>query len=274
MRTKLALLAAIILGFLAAIGVRSYVERKKIEVEGVGKRVGITVARESLNAGDVVREHMLKRLDVDAGAVTDMHILYDQRKSWLGQGLTRKVRANHALMKDHFMPPETWEPPSRKVDRGMRFVTLGTDQIAGVAGLITPGSRVDILGTFRVRGRGPESAGTVVTKLIARNVEVMALDNRTDLRAPVRGGRRGAPQMSGGYSSLTLHVTALEAAILTFAQATGKISFTLRNIQDDYGREVPDITLSEFDALVAEAARLRAQKSKAARTPGPAPPRP
>jgi pilus assembly protein CpaB len=262
MRTKLALLAALVLGFLAAIGVRSYVEQKETEFKGRAKRVAIAVARENLNVGDELRETSLKRLEVETGAVTDMHILYDQRQTWLGRKLARKVKADNAVMKDYFIAPETSRVDTRKVDIGMRAITIGTDQIAGVAGLITPGSRVDIVGTFRIPGRGPDSATTVKTMVVVTNVEVIAVDNRTDLTIPIRGvGRRA--QMARGYSSVTLHVTPLEASVLIFAQGAGKLSFALRNVAEGYDpREIQDITFPELDAFLGEIARKRASMSR------------
>ena len=258
MRTKLALWAAIILGFLAAIGVRHYVEQKKTELEGGARRVAIAVAREGMNRGDVLREHMLKPLDVEEVAVTSMHILFDQRKSWLAQPLAKKVKAGDPLMKTDFLASEAPDSTPRRIEPGWRAITLATDQIAGVAGLITPGSRVDILGTFRIQGRGPDAAATTVTKVISRNVEVLAVDNRTDLSSPVRGtGRTSA--MDRGYSSITVHVTALEASLLTFAQGAGKLTLALRRTDDIQAKQVPAITQTELDEIVAAAAREREQ---------------
>jgi len=268
MRTKLALVAALVLGFLAAIGVRSYVEQRRADFEGKATRVAIAIACENLNVGDVLRETSVKDLPVEVGAVTDMHILYDQRQPWLGQKLSRKVKADHAIMKNYFIAPDTTDVGKSEIDTGMRAVTIGTDQIAGVAGLITPGSHVDILGTFRVPGRGPDSAATIVTKAVARNVQVLAVDNRTGLALPVRGGQR-VGRIESGYSSVTLHVTPLEASVLTFAQGSGKLTFTLRHATDPYDRDSPpDITFAELDALLGEIARQRARMSQPATTPG------
>jgi pilus assembly protein CpaB len=275
MRTKLALLAAVILGILAAIGVQRIISQKEQEFAEKGRRVRIAVARETLNVGDILQGSKVGGLEVEEAAVTDMHILFDQVKPYLGQTLTRKVPANNCLMKIYFIAaPEREEFSVKKVDRDMRAVTIGTDQIAGVAGLITPGSRVDVLGTFRVAGRGPESTATVVTKVLARNVQVIAVDNRTDVRIPLRPGRGG--EADRGYSSITLHVNPLEASLMTFAQGAGKLSFTLRNLDDRSMEPVPDITLSEFDNLIADADRRRVQsiqKSPGATLP-PVPPAP
>ena len=272
MRTKLALLAAVVLGILAAIGVQKIISEKEREVAEKTRRVRIAIARETLNVGDLLQGSKVGGLDVEEAAVTDMHILFDQVKPYLGQTVMRKVPANNCLMKTYFIAaPEREEFSVKKVDRDMRAVTVGTDQVAGVAGLITPGSRVDVIGTFRVAGRGPETTATVVTKVIARNVQVLAVDNRTDARVPLRPGRGG--DADRGYSSITLHVNPLEASLLTFAQSNGKIAFTLRNLDDRTMEPVPDITLPEFDNLVAEADRRRAQSIQKTPT-GPVPPVP
>lgn len=267
MRTKLALLAAVILGFLAAIGVRSYVTRHDIEIEQRTKRVSVVVARETINRGDVLREHMIKAYPAEVGMVTDMHILWSERQGWLGQPLARKVPADQPILQDYFVGGEAERPAQQEIDLGMRAVTIGADQISGVAGLVRPSDRVDVLVTFRLTGQGPQGAGTTVTKVIARNVEVLATDNRTSLMMPLAGGRRRAMAYDRGYSSITLHVTPLEAALLTFAQESGRISFVLRNQSDAYAPKAsPPITFSQFDALAAEAARVRAMRFEAKRS--------
>jgi len=268
MRTKLALLAAVILGFLAAIGVRSYVTRRDIEIEQKTRRVGVVVARETINRGDVLREHMIKPYPAEIGMVTDMHILWSEHQNWLGQPLARKVPAGQPILQNYFIAAEAERPAEHKIDLGMRAVTIAADQISGVAGLIRPGDRVDVLVTFRVAGQGPQGVGTSVTKVIARNVEVLATDNRTSLMMPVVGGRRRTMPYDRGYSSVTLHVTPLEASLLTFAQESGRISFILRNNSDTYAPQTPPpVTFPQFDALAAEAARLRALRTKTANTP-------
>lgn len=275
MRTKLALLAAIVLGILAAIGVKSFVTRKEMEYEAKGKRVAITVAREDLNFGDELRLISVKPVEVEEIAVTGDHVLYDNVKQYQGQKLQRRVATGQALLKPYFLAaPGREDFAAKKVDLFKRAVTIGTDQIAGVAGLITPGSKVDVIGTFRIIGRSPgESTAAVETRVVVSNVEVLAVDSRTDVRIPVRGGRLA--DMDRGYSSITLHVTPMEASVLVFAQSAGKINFVLRNAEDQglsvgnidpekaQKDDVPPITLTDFNNLVGEAARRRALATKA-----------
>lgn len=276
MRTKLALLAAVVLGFLAAIGVRHYVEQKEAELKGTARRANIAVAREDIGRGVILREHMIKPVEVEEIAIGAMNILYDQRRPWVGQTLAARVKAGEPLMKTHFIggpgPGGEFEAPlPRRIEPGWRAITLSADQISGVAGLIVPGSRVDILGTFREQAGGPNVAAAIVTTVIARNVEVLAVDNRTDLSLPARAGGR-SPTSDRGYSSVTLHVTALEASLLTFAQGAGKITFSLRRTDDVVGKDaVPDITQPQLREIIGLAARQREaliqQQLKAATPP-------
>lgn len=267
MRTKLALLAAVVLGFLAAIGVRHYIEQRDRELRGTAERVAIVVTREGIERGGILREHMIKPLEVEVKAVGAMNILFHQRSSWVGLPVARKIKADEPLTKNDFLGgvgdgPGT--PGSSRIEPGWRAITLPADQISGVAGLITPTSRVDILGTFREQTRGgSEATANIVTRVVARNVEVLAVDNRTELSVPVRTPGARAPQADRGYSSITLHVTALEASLLTFAQGAGKITFALRRSDDVATRDnIPEITQAQLIELIAAAARQREEFAK------------
>ncbi|MFW6164480.1 MAG: Flp pilus assembly protein CpaB [Planctomycetota bacterium] len=257
MRAKIALLFAVVLGILAVLGIQAHLSSQEEEIRKGATRVPIAIVRETLPRGAVLKPMHLDKRPVDEAAVTDSHITWEQVKPYMGRELTRKVPANSALLHEYFLtPPKLEEFPAKKIDLRMRAITIGTDQIAGVAGLITPESNVDILGTFRISAGGPDSTATTVTKVIARNVRVLAVDDRTDIRVPVRSGRAvgSRPQ---GYSSLTLHVTPLEASLLVFAQQMGKVTFALRNREDSGYPDVTDITWGQFEAAVAGAARER-----------------
>ncbi|MBM4038574.1 MAG: Flp pilus assembly protein CpaB [Planctomycetes bacterium] len=270
MRTKLALLAAVILGFLAAIGVRSYVEQKESEIRSKGRRVAIASARVDIPRGTPLRKDMIKAVEIDYEGVCRMHIPSSEIDRFIGTPLSGKVQAGEPLMRLDFVDMGTGEGSGFKIRPGWRAVTIGVNQISGVGGLIAPNSRVDILGTFREGGGGPNVAARVVTRVVARNVEVIAVDNRTELTLPIRTPGR-APQADRGYSSITLLVTPLEASLLTFAQGAGNLSCVLRqDVQTEKGIP-PVVTEPTLPEIIDAAGRERDQKTQPATKGGTQP---
>ncbi len=270
MRTKLALLAAVILGFLAAIGVRSYVEQKESEIRGKGRRVAIASARVDIMRGTPLRKDMINSVEIDHEGVCRMHIPMSEIDRFMGTPLSGKVQAGEPLMRLDFVDTGAGESAGFRIRAGWRAVTIGVNQISGVGGLIAPNSRVDILGTFREGGGGPNVAASVVTRVVARNVEVIAVDNRTELTLPVRAGGR-APQADRGYSSITLLVTPLEASLLTFAQGAGNLSCVLRqDVQMEKGI-LPVVTQPSLPEMIEAAGSERERKTQPATKGAPTP---
>ncbi|MFP4057889.1 MAG: Flp pilus assembly protein CpaB [Candidatus Brocadiia bacterium] len=268
MRTRLALLAAIVLGVVAAVGVRAYLTRKEEEYKGKGKQSGVVVATQTLERGHKLEATDVKEMKVPAVAVRSDDILYENVDNWIGEELTRRVSTGELLRRTDFQTrPEAEAFKVKRLRPKWRAMTIGTDQITGVAGLIIPGSYVDILVTRHLRETGMETAGNLLTQVIARRVEVLAVDSRTTPQ--MRAGRRSP--FGEGYSSVTLLVTPREAALITFAQALGKLTLSLRHPQDDKAIQSPPITLSGFEAAVvgAESERERLLKERREAKLGP-----
>ena len=63
------------------------------------------------------------------------------------------------------------------ISHNLRAVSVKVDAIIGVAGFVTPGSRVDILATFQQAGSGSRSS---ISKVILQNVPVLAIDQKME----------------------------------------------------------------------------------------------
>ncbi|MCC6442948.1 MAG: Flp pilus assembly protein CpaB [Armatimonadetes bacterium] len=106
--------------------------------------------------------------------------------------------------------------------KGMRAVTIQTDAVSGVAGLLSPGNRVDVLATFR-------GSGGSVTRTILQNVRLLAVGRRATPSAPQEAGKAPAPQDA---SSTTLAVTPQQAERLILAADQGRLRLALRSVED------------------------------------------
>lgn len=115
---------------------------------------------------------------------------------------------------------------------GMRAVSVRVNDVAGVAGFVLPGMRVDVL----VTGRPPNDAGDV-TSTVLQNILVLSAGQT--IQPDARGQAIQAP-------TVTLLVTPEQAETLTLAGADGHIQLVLRNSSDQTIEKTPGRYISEL----------------------------
>jgi pilus assembly protein CpaB len=101
---------------------------------------------------------------------------------------------------------------------GMRGVSVRVNDVAGVAGFVLPGMRVDVL----VTGHPPQSEGDMTTTVLQN---MLVLSAGQTLQPDARGQAIQAP-------TVTLLATPEQAETLTLANADGRIQLILRNSSD------------------------------------------
>ncbi|MDF1501873.1 Flp pilus assembly protein CpaB [Roseisolibacter sp. H3M3-2] len=102
-----------------------------------------------------------------------------------------------------------------KITPGKRAMAVRINDVAGIAGLIQPNSRVDVL----VSLRDESSRGQQVAKLFMENMRVLSVGTQIE---------RGADGQSIQATTATLEVTPQEAERLLVATNTGSIQLVLR----------------------------------------------
>jgi len=126
-------------------------------------------------------------------------------------------------------------------------MSVAVDAISGVSGLLRPGDRVDILGTFPIGTKdqvvtdekGEEGVG-YVTMTMLQNVTLLATGQELSDVTNAENQQRG-----NSYATVTLSVTIDEAELLTIAQTRGKMTLLLRNRDDVDVSTVSKRTLRE-----------------------------
>jgi pilus assembly protein CpaB len=152
---------------------------------------------------------------------------------------------------------------------GMRAVSVRVNDVAGVAGFVLPGMRVDVL----VTGRPPESNGTITATCLQN---VLVLSAGTTIQADARGQAIPAP-------TVTLLATPEQAETLTLANSEGHIQLVLRNGSDQTIEKTPGTEVQELYGAHAKRKQASAEEPKerprprlvvAAAAPPPPPPPP
>jgi pilus assembly protein CpaB len=151
-----------------------------------------------------------------------------------------------------------------KLPKRMRAFTIHTPTVeAGVAGFILPGSKVDILLTLDSKGdRDLTGGGSTITLL--QNVEILAVEQRVVAPAESKVDLKE-------LKSVTLQVTAQEAARLTLGQSKGKLCLSLRPLNDDEVVATHPVHVSQ---LLGEFPREQVKEPAPLPPPPPAPPEP
>lgn len=104
---------------------------------------------------------------------------------------------------------------------GMRATTIRVNDINGVAGLVLPGDRVDILLTRNMDvNAGRRSKNRLETSIFLQNMKVLAIDQDSN-------EERNRP---GVVKAITIEVTPLQTQKLTLATKLGSLSLALRNV--------------------------------------------
>ena len=136
-----------------------------------------------------------------------------------------------------------------EVPSGQRAVSIAAADITGVAGLVRPGNRVDILGTFEYgRPVGVSQNGTInyadertETRLMMQDVRILAVDQNHRRRgAPTRPvpaatteeDAAAAPALEPDIRNVTVLVSLRQAQELILAQEIGTLTLALRSNLD------------------------------------------
>ncbi len=136
----------------------------------------------------------------------------------VGRGLIQPVHANEPLTETKLAPIEAGAglPPS--IPPGMRALSVRVNDVIGVAGFTTPGTRVDVLVTLN---RGEVS----MSRAVVSNVQVLTAGTLYDQEQSKDG--KAIPS-----TVVTLMVTPEDAERIVLAQNSGAIMLVLRNPLD------------------------------------------
>jgi pilus assembly protein CpaB len=114
----------------------------------------------------------------------------------------------------------------------MRAVTVRVNDVAGAAGFVLPGLKVDVLVTGH-----PPSGDSNMTTTVLQNVLVLSAGQA------MQSDARGTPV---SVTTVTLLVTPNDAETLTLANGEGRIQLILRNSSDEGVEKPPGRYVAEL----------------------------
>jgi pilus assembly protein CpaB len=136
----------------------------------------------------------------------------------VGRPVVSSIQADEPVVEARIAPRGSGFGVAPMIPSGMRAMAVRVNDVAGVAGFVLPGARVDVL----VTGRPPGSEDTVTTPVL-EDVAVLSAGQTVEADSQSR---------SMSVPVVTLLVTPAQSVSLTLAAFEGKIQLVLRNSGD------------------------------------------
>jgi pilus assembly protein CpaB len=224
------LVAAIVLGGIAAKAGFDVVSHRPSEKVIVQKVTHVVAAKDDLPPGSSLRVIDLVATNVPESSSPGG--TFDSPERLVGRVTTVPLRKGQPVFETMLAPEGSSRGLTAVVPEGMRAVTMEINEFSGVAGLIVPGCKVDVVSTF------PSDNGQMMTKTVCRSLRIMAVGRKYNDPTPKDGKEKEPPSPRDGDAepplarSVTLLVTPREAEILDLAAHTGSPRLVLRSSRD------------------------------------------
>ena len=221
--------AVVLLGGSSIYAARSWMQREvalRVEAERqhyaavarpaepTGRFATIVVAAKPLSAGAELSRETLREIPWPADE-TLQGSFQTIAKVLDGQGKRNAIGpflANEPILARKITGPGQRPTLAASIEAGYRALTIRVDDVVGVAGFITPGDRVDILLSRRLK------ENEAVADVVAQDVKVIGIDQTADEET-------AKPKVA---RSVTVEVDTQDAQRLVVAQSVGALTLMLR----------------------------------------------
>lgn len=210
---------ALIFAGLASWGVYTYLQKETVKSKSGQMDVAV-VAAADLAVGTKLNATQVKvvpwpKESKPPGSFTDAAGLTDRI-------IVTPVSAGDVITEQKLLPKDVKGGAGMMtyvVPDGHRAVTVGVNEVAGVAGFLAPGNRVDMVLTTPIPGRPADN----ISKIILQDVPILATGQISTAQ------KDGKPVV---VPTVTLDLTPEDAEKLVLATSKGSLQLLLRNVVD------------------------------------------
>lgn len=210
------LVALLVSGFLTLWLSRALAQHRSLAADAALPMRSVLAANKDLTAGKVLTADDLRAISWPSNQ--SLPGAFTQTPNIVGRVLLYPVSKGEPMLAKDLAAPGAGYGLTARVPGGLRAMTLRSDESTSVAGFLTPGSRVDVLVTYRSqRGEG------LFTSTVLQDVAVLAVGQKTD---------PDTQEKTTAADTVTVLVSPEDAQKLALAIGMGKIAFALRNGAD------------------------------------------
>jgi pilus assembly protein CpaB len=214
-RSRMFLLAAV--AFLVAIGVAAFTYQVlNNRLKPVDDTTQIVVAALPVSLGAKLTDADVRLASWPKGSVPDGS--FRNISEVIGRGVLYPVAPNEVILPNKLAQEGSGAGLMSTIPEGFRAVSVKVNDVIGVAGFVTPNSRVDV-----ILSGSPTSGNIEMAKVFLENIQVLAAGQN------VTSDDNGRPM---NVQVVTLLVTPEQSEALALAQVDGRLQLALRNPLD------------------------------------------
>jgi len=219
-RRTVILIAAVVVAALAGVATFSYLSGVQTRANKGATLVKVFVVKKDIQKGfpaeQAVAEKYVAQDEIQekfrpGTAVTDLNTIK-------GKVALTNLSSNQVVVDGQFVDPKVEQiTNSQRIQSGRVAVTVSTDQVRGVGGLLVPGDKVDLLVVDKTLGDGQ-------LRLLYQNVEVLFIGANA---APQPGETQAATNPGSGLITFSVPVAAAQKIVWASTHADGGLYLTL-----------------------------------------------
>lgn len=206
---------------------------RPVKQEAPKPALQVLVARGDVRTGQIIKPDDLRWQAWPEGTLAPSYVVEGRRplSDFVGAVARAPLAAGEPVTEGRVVLPGDRGFMAAVLQPGMRAVTVPVTATSGIAGFIFAGDKVDLILTHVVQQAADGEKERQASETILRDIRVIAMDQRLD-------SKPGEPPQLA--KTATLEVTSKQSEIITLAQEMGKLSLSLRSLQEGQESQEPE----------------------------------
>ena len=229
---------AVALAAVASVALYNYLKGQEAKVNQAVSTTNVMVASDDIAAGSTIITTQVKT--VSWPSTTLPAGTFSNSSDVVGRVALNSFAKGEPIIESKLVPKEGQTGIlTYKIPEGHRAMTVGVDQVSGVAGFITPGNRVDVVLTTNQLPNLQQP----VSRIVLQDVPVLAIGQIVQQEQ-----KEGKPQI---VPTVTMDVNPVDAEKLAIASTQGKLQLVLRRAGDASIVNTPGTTVTKVIGMAS-----------------------
>ncbi|MBO6782404.1 MAG: Flp pilus assembly protein CpaB [Alphaproteobacteria bacterium] len=235
MRLIALVLVAVIAAGGAIFGANTWLANQRAELEAAKRNqvqvkknhTRIIVAKKALPAGTLIKKNQLRWQAWPDAGLSEAYLVNGEVKFEDLEGTVVRlgIAPGEPLTEARVVRPGERGFLAAVLRPGFRAITVGVNTTSGIAGFVFPGDKVDLILSHSVGREGKNGRVRRASETVLADVRVLAIDQSTNDQA----------EKPNPAKNVTLEVTPKQAEIVSLISDIGRLSLSLRSLQQDEG---------------------------------------